>query len=194
MPRYSISIRVKYLLISLVIVAALILYASTNAEPVLRVSLMPDESPSMLRRKLKPLTDYLEKEIGMKIEFRPVSNGDALVEALISHKLDIVWIDSDYLSRAKARSNDEIIPLVQRETDGKSPLASIILPGYHDYYWAVSAAMNMDLREKLTNAFLALNMNNAQHKGILNLQRVNRYIPVRTETTANKGRRVESSP
>ena len=174
MSRNFISIRVKYLLSSLAIVAALILYASTYAEPVLRVSLMPDESPSMLRRKLKPLTDYLEKKIGMKVEFRPVSNGDALVEALIRHQLDIVWIDSDYLRRAKARSNDQIIPLVQREIDEK-------LPGYRDYFWAVSAAMNVDLREKLTDALLALNMNNAQHKEILSLQRVNRYIPVRTE-------------
>jgi ABC-type phosphate/phosphonate transport system substrate-binding protein len=184
-PGYSISIRVKYLLISLAIVAALIFYASTYAEPVLRVSLMPDESPSMLRRKLKPLTDYLEKKIGIKIEFRPVSNGNALVEALISHQLDIVWIDSDYLSRAKARSNEQIIPLVQRERDGKSPSVFTGQPGYHDYYWTVSAAMNGDLREKLTNAFLALNMNNAQHKEILNLQRVNRYIPVRTENNRN---------
>ena len=181
MSRNFISIRVKYLLSSLAIVAALILYASTYAEPVLRVSLMPDESPSMLRRKLKPLTDYLEKKIGMKIEFRPVSNGDALVEALIRHQLDIVWIDSDYLSRAKARSNNGIIPLVQRERDEKSPSAFLTLPGYHDYFWAVSAAMNVDLREKLTDALLALNMNNAQHKEILSLQRVNRYIPVRTE-------------
>ena len=67
MPRDSTSIRIKYLIISLATVAALILYASTFSEPVLRVSLLPDESPSFMRRKFKPLSDYLEKKIGMKI-------------------------------------------------------------------------------------------------------------------------------
>ena len=111
------SIRIKYLVISLAVVAALIFYASTFTEPVLRVSYLPDESPSFMRRKFKPLTDYLEKEIEMKIEFRPMSNADALVDALISNKLDMVWIDGANFIRAKARSNDQVIPLVQRAED-----------------------------------------------------------------------------
>lgn len=114
------SIRIKYLVISLAVVAALIFYASTFSEPVLRVSYLPDESPSFMRRKFKPLTDYLEKEIEMKIEFRPMSNGDALVDALISNKLDMVWIDGANFIRAKARSNGQVIPLVQRAEDANT--------------------------------------------------------------------------
>src|SRR5450759_2056601 len=87
MQRNEFLIRIRNLVISLAIFVALVLYASTYSVPVLRVSLMPDESPPVLRRKLKPLTDYLEKKIGMKIEFRPVSDGNALVEALLSHCL-----------------------------------------------------------------------------------------------------------
>jgi phosphonate transport system substrate-binding protein len=114
------SIRIKYLVISLAVVAALIFYASTFTEPVLRVSYLPDESPSLMRRKFKPLTDYLEKEIEMKIEFRPVANGDALVEALLSNKLDMVWIDGFNFIQARARSNDQVIPLVQRAEDANT--------------------------------------------------------------------------
>src|SRR5450759_4926113 len=93
MQRNKFLIRIRNLVISLAIFVALVLYASTYAEPVLRVSFLPDESPSFMRRKSKPLIDYLEKKIGMKIEFRPMRDGDALVEALISKKLDMVWLD-----------------------------------------------------------------------------------------------------
>ncbi|HUW77035.1 MAG TPA: hypothetical protein VMV70_10165, partial [Gallionella sp.] len=64
-------IRLRNLLISLAVFAALVLYAATYAEPVLRVSVMPDQPPPVLRRKLEPLTDYLGKRVGIKMEFRP---------------------------------------------------------------------------------------------------------------------------
>jgi len=253
----------------------LLLYASTYAEPVLRVSLMPDESPPVMRRKLKPLTDYLEKKIGMKIEFRPMRDGDNLVGALLGKKLDMVWLDGFYFIRAKARSNDQVIPLVQRaedeqtrsvfvtkhndinrledlkgktlsfgaessasghlmpgsfllaahinpDTDMKpifsgSPDATVAAvasgeadagvlsnmsweklieqgradpkvvhvfyttPGYNDHNWTVRADMDVNLRQKLTDAFLALDRNNGLDKEILDLQRASKFIPTNAE-------------
>ena len=181
MQRNKFLIRIRNLVISLAIFVALVLYASTYSVPVLRVSLMPDESPPVLRRKLKPLTDYLEKKIGMKIEFRPVSDGNALVEALLSHKLDMVWIDGLNLARAKSRSNDQVIPLVQREEDEQTPSVSITTPGYNNYTWTVRADMDVNLRQKLTDAFLALDKNNGQDKEILDLQRASKFIPASAE-------------
>jgi len=181
MQRNEFLIRIRNLVISLAIFVALVLYASTYSVPVLRVSLMPDESPPVLRRKLKPLTDYLEKKIGMKIEFRPVSDGNALVEALLSHKLDMVWIDGLNLARAKSRSNDQVIPLVQREEGEKTPSVFTTTPGYNDYTWTVRADMDVNLRQKLTDAFLALDKNNGQDKEILDLQRASKFIPASAE-------------
>jgi ABC-type phosphate/phosphonate transport system substrate-binding protein len=175
--RNSISFRIKYLLISLATVVALVLMASAYSERVLRVSLMPDESPSVQRRKLKPLTDYLEKKIGMKMEFRPMANGDALVEAFVYHELDMVLIDGFNLARAKSLSTDQVIPLVKREEDEKTRSVFTTTPGYHNYSWTVRADMDLNLRQKLTDAFLELNKNNAQDKWILDLQRASRYIP-----------------
>lgn len=175
------SNRFRNLVISLAIFAALTFYASTYAEPVLRVSLLPDESPSLLRRKSRPLIDYLEKKIGMKMEFRPMRDGDALVEALLNHDLDMVWIDGFYFVRAKARSNDRIIPLVQRAADEGAQSEFIATPGYRDYSWTVRADMDVSLRQKLTDAFLALDRNNGQDKEILDLQRASRFIPARAE-------------
>ncbi|MGB8408312.1 MAG: PhnD/SsuA/transferrin family substrate-binding protein [Gallionella sp.] len=166
------SNRIRNLVISLAISAALVLYASAYSVPVLRVSLMPDEPPPVMRRKLKPLTDYLEKRIGMKIEFRPMRDGDALVDALLGKKLDMVWLDGFYFVLARARSNDQVIPLVQRAEDGKAQDA---------YTWAVRADMDADLRRKLTDAFLALDKDNGTDKDILDLQRASRFMPTRVE-------------
>jgi phosphonate transport system substrate-binding protein len=116
----SSSPRLRALLISLAITAALLVYAVLSAEPVLRVSLFPDGKPSIMRRKLKPLTDYLEKRISMKIEFRPMANEDDLVDGLVANKVDVVWFSGFDFIRAKLRSNDQVIPIVQRAEDAQT--------------------------------------------------------------------------
>jgi ABC-type phosphate/phosphonate transport system substrate-binding protein len=172
MQRNESLIRLKNLVISLAVFVALALYASSYAEPVLRVSVMPDESPPVLRRKLTPLTDYLEKKISMKMEFRPMRDGDALARALVDHKLDLVWIDDVHLARAETRSNGQIVPLVQRAWD-ETP------PGHDAHVWAVRTDMDAKLRQSLTNAFLSLNRNNGPDREILDLQRAGRFIPAK---------------
>jgi ABC-type phosphate/phosphonate transport system substrate-binding protein len=166
------STRIRNLVISLAIFAALALYASTYAEPVLRVSAMPGEPPPVMRRKLKPLLDYLEKKIGMKLEFRPMRDGDALVDALLAKKLDMVWIDGPDLIRASTRSNDQIVPLVQRAEDTQAQ---------NNFTWTVRADMDADLRQKLTEAFLALDRKNGQDAEILDLQRVGKFVPAHAQ-------------
>jgi len=89
------------------------------AEPVLRVSAIPDESPTELQRKFKPLGEYLEKKLCMKVEFTPVTDYAASVEGLINNKLDMVWFGGFTFIQAKVRSNNQFIPLVQREEDEK---------------------------------------------------------------------------
>ena len=110
-----------------------------------------------------------------------MANGDALVEAFVYHELDIVWIDDFNLARAKSRSNDQIIPLVKREADESTRSAFTTTPGHEDYTWSVRSDMDADLRQKLTDAFLELNQNNAQDKWILDLQRASRFIPANAE-------------
>ena len=53
-----------------------------QAAETLRVSAIPDEAPTELLRKFKPLGDYLEQQLGMKVQFVPVSDYPAVVEAL----------------------------------------------------------------------------------------------------------------
>lgn len=92
-------------------------HASAQTQQVFRVSAIPDEAPTELQRKFKPLGEYLEKKIGMKVEFTPVTDYAASVEALINHKVDMVWFGGFTFVQAKDRSHNQITPLVQRVED-----------------------------------------------------------------------------
>lgn len=103
---------------TLVAVAALslsFLSAPARAQS-LRVSAIPDESPTELQRKFKPLGAYLEKEIGMKVDFVPVTDYAAVVEGLAVKKLDMAWLGGFTFVQARLRSGN-VIPIVQRAED-----------------------------------------------------------------------------
>lgn len=259
-------------------IASVMLLSSgvSYAQQVLRVSAIPDEAPTELQRKFKPLGNYLEQKLGMKVEFVPVTDYAASVEGLINNKLDMVWFGGFTFVQAKVRSNGKVIPIVQREEDEKFKAVFITTnksinklqdlkgktfafgsesstsghlmprsyllaakinpdtdmkriafsgahdatvaavaggkvdagalnisvwekliaqgkvdtnvvrvfyttPGYYDYNWSVRSDMNPVVRQKLTDAFLALNKNDAQGKEILELQRATRFIPTKAE-------------
>ena len=88
-------------------------------QKVLRVTAIPDESPTELARKAAPLVKYLEGRLGMKVEFTPVTDYAASVETLINHKIDLAWFGGFTFVQASARSGGKVIPLVQREEDEK---------------------------------------------------------------------------
>src|SRR5688572_12808225 len=89
---------------------------SAFAQSSLKVSAIPDEAPTELQRKFAPLGAYLEKEIGMKVEFIPVTDYAAVVEALAAKKLDMVWLGGFTFVQARLRTGDAN-PIVQREED-----------------------------------------------------------------------------
>lgn len=103
--------------------SAALLFAASAAQAqnagVLRVSAIPDEAPTELQRKFKPLGEYLEKKTGMKVEFTPVTDYAASVEALINKKVEMVWFGGFTFVQAKDRSKNQITPLVQRAEDEK---------------------------------------------------------------------------
>jgi phosphonate transport system substrate-binding protein len=247
-----------------------------SADRVFRVSAIPDEAPTELQRKFKPLGEYLEKKIGMKVEFTPVTDYAASVEALINKKVDMVWFGGFTFVQAKDRSKNQITPLVQRDIDEKfrsvfittnkdinkledlkghtlsfgsegstsghlmprsfllaakidpdSDLKRIAFsgahdatvaavaggkvdagalnisiweklvaarkvdpavvrvfyttPGYYDYNWSVRSDMSADLKKKLTDAFLALDITKPQDKVILDLQAATKFLPTKAE-------------
>jgi phosphonate transport system substrate-binding protein len=58
-------------------------------------------------------------------------------------------------------------------------------PGYYDYNWSVRTDMNADLKKKLTDAFLALDINKPEDKAIMDLQRTVKFIPTKADNYKN---------
>jgi phosphonate transport system substrate-binding protein len=88
-----------------------------QAQQVLRVTAIPDESPTELARKAAPLVKYLEGKLAMKVEFTPVTDYAAAVETLVNKKIDLAWFGGFTFVQANVRSGGKVIPLVQREED-----------------------------------------------------------------------------
>ena len=95
-----------------------LLCTATQAANVLRVSAIPDEAPTELQRKFTPLGAYLEQQLGMKVEFVPVSDYAAVVEALAADRLDMAWLGGFTFVQTRLKTGNAI-PLVQREQDAK---------------------------------------------------------------------------
>jgi phosphonate transport system substrate-binding protein len=264
-------------LAAMTLFASFTAHAQTASPGVLRVTAIPDESPTELARKFAPLGAYLESKLGMKVEWTPVTDYAAAVETLVNRKVDLAWFGGFTFVQANVRSNGKVIPLVQREederfrsvfiTDAKSGITKLedlkgktvsfgspnstsghlmprsfllaakinpdvdfkrvsfsgahdatvaavasgkvdagalnisvweklvaakkvdtsqvkvffTTPPYYDYNWTVHADMPVDLRNKITQAFLALDANTPQGKEILGLQAAARFVPTKAE-------------
>ncbi len=254
----------------------LALATQAGAQQVLRVTAIPDESPTELARKAAPLLKYLEARLGMKVEFTPVTDYAAAVEALVNKKVDLAWFGGFTYVQAAARSGGKVIPLVQREEDerfrsvfitsdpaikaladlkgkdvsfgsqsstsghlmprsfllqagldpdkdfrrvaysgahdatiaavaaGKVQAGALNIsvwekfvaekkvdesklrvffttPPYYDYNWSVHGDMPAALRQKLAEAFLALDRATPEGKEVLELQRATRFVPTKAD-------------
>ena len=93
--------------------------AGAHAQQVFKVTTIPEEAASEQLRKFAPLVKYLESQLGTKVEFIPVTDYPAAVEALVNKQVDMVWFGGFTFVQAKIRSGDKIIPIAQREEDAQ---------------------------------------------------------------------------
>jgi phosphonate transport system substrate-binding protein len=106
------------LLAALLSLALLSVTAPAAAQTgVLRVSAIPDEAPTELQRKFKPLGDYLQKKTGLTVQFTPVTDYAAVVEGLANNKIDLAWLGGFTFVQAKLRTDGKAVPIVQRAED-----------------------------------------------------------------------------
>lgn len=251
---------------------------SALAQQVLRVTTIPEEAATEQVRKFGPITKYLERTVGMKVEFVPVNDYPAAVEALVNKQVELVWFGGFTHVQAQIRSGGKIIAIAQREEDdnkfrsvfitqkdsgitklsdlkgkefsfgsqsstsghfmprfnllkaGVDPdkdfkrvaysgahdatIASVVsgrvaaaslditvwrkfvsekkidtnkvdvfftTPPFFNYNWSVHADMPVALREKISKALLALDMNTPEGKEILTLNRASRYVATKNE-------------
>lgn len=109
----------RHALFAVLAVPALFISSLAHAQSpaVFRVTTIPEEAATEQVRKFTPLAAYLEKALGMKVEFTPVNDYPAAVEALVNKKVDLVWFGGFTHVQANIRSGGKIVPLAQREED-----------------------------------------------------------------------------
>lgn len=96
----------------------LLLALPAQAQQALKVSAIPDESPTELLRKFKPLGAYLAKALSMKIDWTPVNDYPAVVEGLAAGKIDLAWLGGFTFVQTRHRTGNAI-PIAQRVEDQK---------------------------------------------------------------------------
>jgi phosphonate transport system substrate-binding protein len=83
----------------------------------LRMSAIPDENPTELMRIYTPFAEYLQREIGIPVQFTPVVDYAATVEGMVANKLDLVWFGGLTHVQARIRTNNTAYAIAMREED-----------------------------------------------------------------------------
>jgi phosphonate transport system substrate-binding protein len=114
-------LRANLLALGLIIIVACSGSSDTNeqtqpqAASVIRVTGIPDENPTELQRKNAPLVDYLSRELGASVEYVPVTDYGAAVQALSAGQIDFAWLGG--FTHVQARSLNQAVPLTMRDID-----------------------------------------------------------------------------
>ena len=113
---------------SLLALAAFAVTGAALSQSVFRVTTIPEEAATEQTRKFGPIVKYLEGKLGQKVEFTPVSDYPAAVEALVNKQVDMVWFGGFTFVQASVRSGGKIVPIAQREEDTKFQSVFITKP------------------------------------------------------------------
>lgn len=93
--------------------------SEVSAQSVFRVTTIPEEAATEQVRKFGPIVKYLERVLGMKVEFTPVTDYPAAVEALANKQVELVWFGGFTHVQAQIRTGGKVIPVAQREEDAQ---------------------------------------------------------------------------
>ncbi len=87
-----------------------------GGERTLRIGAIPDQDPQELQRLYRVVADTLGKQLGVRVEYRPVTDYAAAVTAFRVGDLDLVWFGG--LTGIQARRQVQgARPLAQRDID-----------------------------------------------------------------------------
>ena len=82
---------------------------------VLRIGVLPDQSPEALRKRFAPVLSYLAESLQLRCELIVPESYSDLLELFHDQKVDLVYLGG--YSYVKAQQNDHAIPLVMRRVD-----------------------------------------------------------------------------
>lgn len=106
---------------------------SASGDEPLQVGLIPNENPKEVEAQYQPLEDYLKKELGREVELSVPTTYNAVVEAMVSGKLDLAYFGG--LTYVQARQRADVHPLfteVNPRTGTTKYRSVIIVPADSD--------------------------------------------------------------
>jgi phosphonate transport system substrate-binding protein len=127
-------------------------------------------SASSTSGHLMPRSFLLDAGIDPDRDFKRVAYSgahDATIASVVSGRVDAAALDITVWNKFV---ND-------KKVDTSKVDVFFTTPPYFNYNWSVNADMPVALREKITQALLALDMNTPEGKEILTLNRASKYIP-----------------
>ena len=139
-------------------------------------------SQSSTSGHLMPRSFLLDAGIDPDRDFKRVAYSgahDATIASVVSGRVDAAALDITVWNKF----------VNEKKVDTSKVDVFFTTPPYFNYNWSVNADMPVALREKITQALLALDMNTPEGKEILTLNRASKYIP----TTPDNYKGLESA-
>lgn len=139
-------------------------------------------SPSSTSGHLMPRSALMQAGLNPERDFRRVAFSgahDATIAAVAAGKVHAGALNISVWEKFVA--DRKVDPARVRVIHTTEP--------YHDYNWSVHAELSAELRDKLRQAFLALDRDTPQGAEILGLQRATRFVP----TSAQNYRGIEAA-
>ncbi len=127
-------------------------------------------SQSSTSGHLMPRSFLLDAGINPDRDFKRVAYSgahDATIASVVSGRVDAAALDITVWNKF----------VNEKKVDTNKVDVFFTTPPYFNYNWSVNADMPVALREKITKALLALDMNTPEGKEILTLNRASKYIP-----------------
>jgi phosphonate transport system substrate-binding protein len=92
---------------------------------LLRVALLPDESPSTIIKNNQGLKTYLEKTLGKKVELIVTTDYSSMIEAMRNGRLELAYFGP--LSYVLCKSKCEVEPFAALMKDGRTTYQSVVI-------------------------------------------------------------------
>lgn len=131
-------------------------------------------SQSSTSGHLMPRSYLLEAGVDPDRDFKRVAYSgahDATIASVVSGRVDAAALDITVWRKF----------VNEKKVDTSKVDVFYTTPPYYNYNWSVRSDMPVELREKITKALLALDMNTPEGKEILTLNRATKYIPTTPE-------------
>ena len=89
--------------------------SESDSKTVIRITGVPDENPTELQRKFRPMVNYLQKALGAEVKYVPVTDYGAAVQALVAGQIDFAWLGG--FTHVQSRNLSKVVPLTMRDVD-----------------------------------------------------------------------------